>query len=164
MAPKAFLFLLLAYINHLSFVRLRLNESPDRLIIPFSPACIDYRRGPDKSVSCTGLGDKIYFDVNSSGSCRSQTIPCPLRFCSCASDKAAFARRGISDSCGCNTVTIAPPDCSPAAVRTRKQSNVQPQRQSCSQNIRFQPIVNNAIKGPLCPSGQCHFLESTLTS
>lgn len=101
-------------------------------------------------MSCTGLGHKIYLDVNSSGSCHKQFLVL-LRFCSCASDKAAIARRRISDSCGRNTVTIASPDCPPAAVRTPKQSNVQPQRQSCSPNIRFQPIVNNAIKGPFMP-------------
>lgn len=27
----------------------------------------------------------------------------------------------------------------------------------------FQPIINNIIKSSLCPRGQCHFLESTLT-
>lgn len=101
-------------------------------------------------MSCAGLGCEIYFDVNSSLEGSGPPGAVTNRSLSFATLQLRFRRR-ILYSCGPNTATIAPPDCSAAAAQTREQSNAQLQRQSCSQNIRFQPIVNNANKGPFMP-------------
>lgn len=146
------------------------------LIIPFTLIGIVYKTGPDKLVSCAKINSLSCQNIH----VRFSSLLTVSKLCSCW-DKAIRTRNFGTDTR--NTATLWQSDVLPnfsthhtaaawqrrAARRTQhrlKQSDNRPQSQTCSKKTfvhSLQAIINNPIKSSLCASGQCHFLESTLT-